>query len=467
MRPMPEVQRRLSAADLSYDELVTLRSEIADACAARTSRALLRVRALAELRLRDFGMPVSLAVAWEYLDEAERMGDRTPWHALIAGRLALADGAVDRAAELARLAAGRGHAGPGPGWLLFAAVRAAGGDLAAALAELGGGLAPEPYAGLARLEAARLAQDAGAVRRELEPLLAGLPPVEGVAAPSLEVAAGLVEGEHYRWAHQEWTDPASFEREPVRTLAEKIEAAVRERRPYALVRVGDGESAFVGGRAQRIGGATVNGAGGPLPGRVDAGGHLSAGEHRRLADRLLAALGEADSLGLPDVGMFVTGPRGMWTVQPAIHEALLAAGTMPAVSHSHVHYQLELSGAIADFLAAAPAVGLIGPESPVALGLPAADAVVWHAVPGEYHYRGRADSLRHYPERFEELLEQLEVPVPGMLYLVGAGILGKIYCAEIKARGGIAIDVGGLMDLWSGLAARGYAFRLPRRDGVR
>lgn len=37
------------------------------------------------------------------------------------------------------------------------------------------------------------------------------------------------------------------------------------------------------------------------------------------------------------------------------------------------------------------------------------------------------------------------------LFLIGAGVLGKIYCNEIKKLGGRAFDAGRLFDLWSGL----------------
>jgi len=38
----------------------------------------------------------------------------------------------------------------------------------------------------------------------------------------------------------------------------------------------------------------------------------------------------------------------------------------------------------------------------------------------------------------------------GKLFLVGAGFLGKIYCDLIKRHGGIALDVGSMMDRWAG-----------------
>ena len=58
-------------------------------------------------------------------------------------------------------------------------------------------------------------------------------------------------------------------------------------------------------------------------------------------------------------------------------------------------------------------------------------------------------SIPHYPDRFNEIYRTLKVPYPGALFLVGAGIFGKIYCEWIKQRGGRAIDVGSLFDSWA------------------
>ncbi len=60
---------------------------------------------------------------------------------------------------------------------------------------------------------------------------------------------------------------------------------------------------------------------------------------------------------------------------------------------------------------------------------------------------------RHYPDRYEQIVSKLEV-LPGEVFLVGAGILGKAYCALIRRRGGIALDLGSVMDYWLGHLTR-------------
>lgn len=62
---------------------------------------------------------------------------------------------------------------------------------------------------------------------------------------------------------------------------------------------------------------------------------------------------------------------------------------------------------------------------------------------------------KHYPEYFGKVMDHIKKNVePGSFYLVGAGILGKIYCNEIKKHGGVAVDVGSLIDGIAGLKTR-------------
>ncbi len=48
----------------------------------------------------------------------------------------------------------------------------------------------------------------------------------------------------------------------------------------------------------------------------------------------------------------------------------------------------------------------------------------------------------------------LDRPLNGKLFLVAGGILGKFYCGRIKGSGGVAIDVGSLVDMWMGAETR-------------
>jgi hypothetical protein len=120
-----------------------------------------------------------------------------------------------------------------------------------------------------------------------------------------------------------------------------------------------------------------------------------------------------------------------------------------------VHRELHLSGALARILREERRIGLVSchPELPDLLadhfGL---DEVEFHRVPGEV---GRAAFITgagelgvHYPEAFRATDAALARPHDGRVFLVAAGILGKFYAITIKRNGGIALDVGSLVDAW-------------------
>jgi hypothetical protein len=67
----------------------------------------------------------------------------------------------------------------------------------------------------------------------------------------------------------------------------------------------------------------------------------------------------------------------------------------------------------------------------------------------------RSSEEPFYPIVFEAVCDAID-PLPGEIYLVGAGILGKIFCNIIKERGGIALDIGSMADYWLGHETRRY-----------
>jgi hypothetical protein len=72
---------------------------------------------------------------------------------------------------------------------------------------------------------------------------------------------------------------------------------------------------------------------------------------------------------------------------------------------------------------------------------------------------------KHYPEQFNKIRRWVtKVPVEGNICLVGAGVVGKLYCSWFKERGGIAIDVGSCFDQWAGLVTRGRNRGKDKKD---
>ena len=70
---------------------------------------------------------------------------------------------------------------------------------------------------------------------------------------------------------------------------------------------------------------------------------------------------------------------------------------------------------------------------------------------------GYSNSGEHWPDVFEHLRLELEVE-PGEVVLVAAGFLGKLYADWIKQKGGIALDIGSIVDFWCGFSTRAPHF---------
>lgn len=75
-------------------------------------------------------------------------------------------------------------------------------------------------------------------------------------------------------------------------------------------------------------------------------------------------------------------------------------------------------------------------------------------VPMQASIAKSSRDIGHYPEAYPKILEQIKPPFQGAIYIVAAGILSKPYCSAIKQRGGIAIDVGSVADIWMGTKSR-------------
>lgn len=69
-----------------------------------------------------------------------------------------------------------------------------------------------------------------------------------------------------------------------------------------------------------------------------------------------------------------------------------------------------------------------------------------------------------FPDSWRRVMSEIDKPQNGKVFLIGAGILGKSYARVIKERGGIALDVGGLMDAWDDRSTRPAVFQTKVGD---
>lgn len=62
--------------------------------------------------------------------------------------------------------------------------------------------------------------------------------------------------------------------------------------------------------------------------------------------------------------------------------------------------------------------------------------------------------IGHFPAIYNQVHSEISPPYSGCVYLVAAGILSKGYCKAIRDRGGIAIDIGSVADVWMDFKSR-------------
>ena len=63
-------------------------------------------------------------------------------------------------------------------------------------------------------------------------------------------------------------------------------------------------------------------------------------------------------------------------------------------------------------------------------------------------------NINHYPDAYQSIVDAIRPPRQGAIYIIAAGILSKSYGTIVKNRGGIAIDVGSVADVWMGAKTR-------------
>jgi len=268
------------------------------------------------------------------------------------------------------------------------------------------------------------------------------------AAPLYSSAAASLRNPFAPWADPEAADPASLDR-----LVERIRQARREGRGFSMLRLGDGEGLFLCGKRPDLGGAIVNGT--QIEARLAAQGHrLIDPEHRDLRHQLAEAVANADWVGIPDLPQCLNGPVDMVSVASGLMLLLSQeqqGALMPhlAVGGWHAHNFMLQAGCYGrDPFDRINAV--IAPSLPA--NLRGISDLLWLQIPGEAYLRTDAFGVEsHYPHVYQNVLAAIDQHIrPGDLVLVGAGILGKIYCEAIRRREGIAVDVGSVIDLCSG-----------------
>lgn len=274
------------------------------------------------------------------------------------------------------------------------------------------------------------------------------------------------------------TAPAEIYREVEKKLAAQL--------PFSLVRLGDGEGVLlsVSDRSPAADIRYLEAHLGPEGAKLD---HLQALRHR-----LLHAARSADVVGVRDdiLGVifghanfelseceFLHRFHRTFKLRTAERTLAYAGCSRIALLHrtlsdlnwpescrfcsAWIHYEFHLSGALFRWLQGQKVVGLVSSRGqlPALLERLFGIAVRHTEIPEMYRDLSLPEHRLSYISRLEAPLSRRIVEFPGMLVLIGGGLYGKLYCQAVKAQGGVAIDVGALLDAWLGIASRPAVYR--------
>jgi hypothetical protein len=175
---------------------------------------------------------------------------------------------------------------------------------------------------------------------------------------------------------------------------------------------------------------------------------VSDSEVSALAKDLRTAISQCDILGLPRQKQ-----RQAFHLYEKVYTSIDQFGLLSErhrLADAAIHRYLQFALLYRPLLRNLPFLGIISSKSigDVLRNEFSIQSIVHYPIRGESTLPGPIQE-RHFPDTFNRLREALEVPFPGAVFLVGAGVFGKIYCQWIKERGGIALDVGSMCDPWA------------------
>jgi glycosyltransferase involved in cell wall biosynthesis len=278
---------------------------------------------------------------------------------------------------------------------------------------------------------------------------------------STEIAQQF-EGMHENAPGRRFVDPLRLTSLSGERLADVLEERIRAGKPFAFTRFGEGEATFL--LDPDVLGVNVLGE------RLSyyfGTASLPVAEVRFLHEEMQQALLSTDIVGIPSVERFermlASDGWSEWRVRyrelyNVLRRTAFPAGTLFASLYAP--YELHLSGRLFRILDDLDEVGLITSQ-PVADSLSAIFGlnVLHHPIPERAVDREEVVDTGHYPRRFFELMQEIRHSAAGRVVIIGAGPLGKLYARAVKNAGGMALDLGGLLDAWCGHITRPNHYR--------
>lgn len=261
---------------------------------------------------------------------------------------------------------------------------------------------------------------------------------------------------------------------------------LEQRKPFSLVRLGDGEGVLlsINSQSPEYDFAYLSEHLGP-----DNGDRSGV---RTLKHSLINAISHSDVVGVRDDIVDVRFDNNYFGLPPdeflakfrrsfrlrevekklgyrgarriaLLHNSLgsLTFGNEQQFCSAWIHFDLHASGSLFRLLNGEDRIGLISSRKqlPRLLQSVFGTSVKFVEIPDKYRNLPEEAKVSNYVNGLESVLSKTLVEFPGMLFLIGGGLYGKAYCQIIKSQGGMAIDVGSLIDAWLGIASRPVVYK--------
>lgn len=258
----------------------------------------------------------------------------------------------------------------------------------------------------------------------------------------------------------------------VEEIFSKIEHCLNLKIPFSLIRLGDGEGAWLSIDLEdehsfqslyKLNRSSF------LQEWFDDKNLINNFDFVKLMYEMDAVIADADVVGITDemrihVEYQLGSTRGIPSCVNVLRKLLQITSSKPvsfSVCTAMVNLELMMGGFLEKLIAGKRKVGLISCHSELPEIIKQTlqvQEVKFHKIPGE---KGRKTIIgyeaahgQHYPDVFTSITKDISFTEPGMLYLVAAGSLGKLYCNFVKKSGGVAIDIGSVADIWLGKITR-------------
>ncbi|NDW02924.1 tetratricopeptide repeat protein [Jiella pacifica] len=258
---------------------------------------------------------------------------------------------------------------------------------------------------------------------------------------------------------------------PLKDVAARIQNAVQNKAPFAMIRFGDGEGTWLhrstrdevrySALYERNRQEFWNVWFGADQASEQGAFYATLSDLRHLAKT-------ADIIGAPSINWIkheyeIASLRGVPGTLNALRCALEVKSRQTALYAESLHYQLDSSGFLRELLNSQTRIGVMSCHPAIVdfmkaeFGLKNVD---YYPIPGEpsrRHLHGDSTITgRHFPDYFRKTMSLIDQNdhQRGQVVLVGGGILGKLYALRLKQAGAIALDIGSLADKWMGKKTR-------------